>query len=351
MIKNNRSITLVLLLLILSGLSAKAAVRNTDFNGDGKADLFLGNLFSGRLTAWLINGSTVLSRPSYGTVPPSTGWTVFGVKDANADRRTDLYWYNANTGAIATQLVNGATVSPMVNYGSKDRSQGWVLLGLGDYNGDRKSDFFWFNSYTGKVEIWAVNGAVTLQKLALGTLQPNPGWIPIGLRDLNFDGRTDVFLYNPYTGETGAWLIGASTVAYGAVAPSQGWQPIGLEDFNADGKADLLWYNVYTGSISVWLINGGLVSASLPLGNVNPSTGWTLNALNDINGDRKTDILWYNVNTGGTGAWITGNATGFLSIGTLSPNSGWRPIGLDDFNGDNKADLLWMNIFTNASTT
>ena len=82
---NNRSITIVVLLLILSGLPAKAAVRNTDFNGDGKADLFLGNLFSGQLTAWLINGSTVLSRPSYGTVPPGTGWSAFGIKDANAD--------------------------------------------------------------------------------------------------------------------------------------------------------------------------------------------------------------------------------------------------------------------------
>ncbi|MDD5319488.1 MAG: VCBS repeat-containing protein [Methylococcales bacterium] len=328
-----------------------AAVVRTDFNGDRKADLFVGNIFSGQMFAWLSNGTTIASRPSYGTLPPNSGWATIGMKNANADGRTDLYWYNSNSGAIATQLVNGATVSPMVNYGSKLRSQGWAPIGLGDYNGDRRFDVFWFNIYSGSVEVWTVNGTTALQKLALGTLPPNQGWVPIGLRDLNFDGRTDVFLYNPYTGGTGAWLIGISTVVYGQVAPSQGWQPIALEDFNGDGKADLLWHNIRTGNISAWLINGGVVISSVALGILPPSSGWILAGLNDLNGDSKTDIFWYNVNSGGTGTWLIGNGTGFLPIGTLPAIAGWRPIGLDDFNGDHKADLIWVNAFTNATAT
>lgn len=183
-------------LVLIHSVSLHAATPKTDFNGDGKSDLLIGNIFSGQILSWLSNGTTILSRPSYGTVSPSTGWGVIDMRDANADGRTDIYWYNINSGSVATQLVYGTTISQMVGLGSKLRSQGWIPLGLGDYNGDRKFDTFWFNLYSGSVEVWVVNGNSVIQKLALGTLQPSNGWTPIGIRDLNADGRSDILIYN-----------------------------------------------------------------------------------------------------------------------------------------------------------
>jgi hypothetical protein len=283
-----------LLLAALFGLPGPtvAAIAKTDFDGDGRADLLLGNIFSGRLRAWLSDGTTIAARPSYGGIDPATGWGIFAVRDADGDGRTDLYWYRKSTGAVATQLVQGTTRSTRVIHGRKSPTEGWTPMGLGDTNGDGKYDIYWLNIYSGAVEVWTLGGTSILQKLTLGTLPPSQGWSAIGLRDLNLDGRTDVLLYNPYTGGLGAWIAG--TVAapyYGVASPSQGWTPIGFEDFDGDGRADVLWYNVYSGLISVWLIAGGVLADSVDLGLLDPSTGWTLAGLADLNGDERTDIL------------------------------------------------------------
>src|SRR5215471_12961172 len=87
----------LLSLLVPLSVSAPAAKPKIDFNGDGRADVFLRNLFTGDIAAWLINDGGVPQSVLYGTVAPSTGWTPINVGDFNGDGRTDLLWYNGFT--------------------------------------------------------------------------------------------------------------------------------------------------------------------------------------------------------------------------------------------------------------
>ena len=80
-------------------------------------------------------------------------------------------------------------------------------------------------------------------------------------------------------------------------------------DLNGDGKSDLLWYNAATGQTSIWLMNGGAATAqSLILTDPN----WRISNTGDFNGDGKADLLWYNATTGQTAIWLM-NGTGSIA--------------------------------------
>jgi hypothetical protein len=329
--------------------NATAVKPKTDFNGDGKADLFVKNVFTGELKAWLVNGVTVSSRPSFGTMLPITGNTTMVIKDANGDGRSDLYWYNVNTGNVSAWLINGSNVLLKVSYGALSPQLGWIPYGIADFNNDKKNDLVWYNKYSGVVQRWFTNGSVVTKVQNWGTLPPNMGWFPIGIKDLNGNGLADLLIYNAYTGSVAAWLDNGTSPGYGALNPSLGWKPIGLEDFNGDKKADVLWQNSYSGEIIAWLINGGFILNKVTYGINLPNNGWSIAGFSDFNNDGKTDIFWYSAITGGTIAWLTGIHS--VNFGTVSPALGWQPMGLDDFNGDGKADLLWFNTYSSATAT
>jgi hypothetical protein len=340
-------ITLISLFCFLNSTST-AVEPKTDFNADGKADILIRNVFSGALSGWFIDGATVSSKSSFGKVLPKTGKTIMGIKDANGDGRSDLYWYNINTGTVSAWLMNGSTISSKVSYGGLSPKDGWSPYGLADFNNDGKNDLVWYNTLSGEIQVWYINGVNVANKIIKGTLPPKDNWFPIGINDLNGNGSADILLFNPYYGSVSAWLDnGGVPPNLGTLDPSFGWRPIGLEDFNGNNKADLLWRNIYTGNVALWLEAS---SANIvALGKSDPNNGWNIAGFNDFNNDGKSDIFWYSTYTGGTIAWLTD--IGVVNFGTLSPAQGWRPMGLDDFNGDGKADLLWFNAYSNATTT
>jgi hypothetical protein len=304
---------------------------------------------SGALSSWLVTDSTVSSKPSYGSVPPSEGFIPLGIKDANDDGRSDIYWYNANTGAVSAWLMNAGKILSKVSYGGLSSKNGWKPYGLADFDNDNKFDLVWYNSFSGQLQIWYINGTTVFRKLQWGTLPPNTGKFPAGIKDLNGNGYPDLLIFNIYTGDVEAWLDSGAGIHYAQLNISAGWAPIGLEDMNGDFKSDLLLYNTKSGEIVVWLINGSTILREVTWGRDNLKDGLGIAGFHDFNGDGRSDILWYNGITGNIKAWITGG--GIVNYGTGSPSAGWQPMGLDDFNGDGKADLLWFNAFTNATTT
>jgi hypothetical protein len=348
----------LLALLIFFGMPVTAAVvKKTDFNGDGKADLFVQNIFTGVHSAWLTNGSRILQKVSYGKLAPSRGWNPIGIKDVNGDNRTDLFFYNFKTGGVSAWFIGGGRVLQTVSYGALARNNGWVPAALEDFNGDRRADLLWYNGYTGAVSAWLISGGAVLKKVSYGTVAPKSRWIPIGAKDVNGDGRADLFWYKADTGSVAVWLIDGDSVLqevlYGTVDPGTGWVPVGLEDLNGDRGADLLWYNGYTGAVSGWLINGSRILRVTSYGTNPLNSGWTPIALKDASGDGRADLLWYNANTGGVATWLINgeSVSKSLSYGKLAPTDGWTPMGLDDFNGDGRIDIIWINAFTNATRT
>ena len=65
---------------------------------------------------------------------------------------------------------------------------------------------------------------------------------------------------------------------------------------------------------------------------------WDVVAVDDLNGDGKSDILWHNSVTGETAAWLMDGTT-LIAGGALLP-AHWQITRTGDFNGDGKADIF-----------
>jgi sRNA-binding regulator protein Hfq len=75
---------------------------------------------------------------------------------ANGDGKADILWRNSTTGQVYIWLMNGTTLTSSGSLGSV--SSDWSIAGVGDFDGNGTSDMLWRNSTTGQVYIWFING-------------------------------------------------------------------------------------------------------------------------------------------------------------------------------------------------
>jgi hypothetical protein len=78
------------------------------------------------------------------------------VMSANGDGKADILWRNSTTGQVYIWLMNGTTLTSSGSLGSV--SSDWSIAGVGDFDGNGTSDTLWRNSTTGQVYIWFING-------------------------------------------------------------------------------------------------------------------------------------------------------------------------------------------------
>ncbi|MBF0344160.1 MAG: VCBS repeat-containing protein [Nitrospirae bacterium] len=98
-------------------------------------------------------------------------------------------------------------------------------------------------------------------------------------------------------------------------------------DFNGDGIGDILWYNKTTGMLYIYLMksDGTVLSGGMPA--VVPDLNWHIVAVNDYNGDGKSDILWRNTSTGLIVIWyMNGTSIASYKIVSLVPDNNWQII-------------------------
>ena len=69
-----------------------------------------------------------------------------GVGDFDGDGKSDILWRNSTTGQVYLWFMNGTTItsSGSVTYVSSD----WVIQGVGDYDGSGRAGILWRNSTT-----------------------------------------------------------------------------------------------------------------------------------------------------------------------------------------------------------
>jgi hypothetical protein len=264
--------------------------------------------------------------------------------DFNGDVKSDILWYNSSTGDLSIWLMNGATIAGGGSPGSVGAGSPWQIVDHGDFNGNGKSDILWRNSATGDVSIWLMNGTTFSGGGSPGSAPTT--WQISGVGDFNGDGKSDILWRNSATGEVAIWFINGATIsAFGSLGSvPAAWQIFGVGDFNGDGKSDILWRNTTTGDVSIWLMNGATISGGGSLGSV-PTT-WQIAGVGDFNGDGKSDILWRNTTTGDVSIWLMNGMTisAFGSLGSVP--AAWQIFGVGDFNGDGKSDILWRNTTT-----
>ena len=153
------------------------------------------------------------------------------------------------------------------------------VVRAGDFNGDRKTDLFDYDPITGAWSI-AFAGAGGTN----GTFAPRRS--PIAL-ELDGDGRTDLALVDPVSGE-----IQLCSPTALPMCPLTVFAPAGAAihplDADGNGRADLLAYVPATGQVQLLLSGSG--------GGVGPVDADV--TVLDVDGDRRSDVLFYNAATG-----------------------------------------------------
>jgi FG-GAP-like repeat len=207
----------------------------------------------------------------------------------------------------------------------------WRVVGVDDFNGDRKSDILVQNATTGQVSLWYMDG---LSRVGETAVQPaTTPWRVATTADLDGDGDADMVWRHPATGQIYAWTIqGGLVVGGAALTPGTvdiSWRLVSAFDINRDGRSDLVWQNDATGMLYVWYMNG-LTSASgggtTPVGT---SLSWKLKAVADLNQDGHADFVWQHAVTGQLYVWRM-NGVALASEGFLAPtqvNVAWEVVG------------------------
>ena len=244
--------------------------------------------------------------------------------DINGDGYGDL---------IAINTVNKATTVLCTRNGVRIGSLSAPVVpatlsfcGEADFNGDGKLDWVLFDTRTRRVSVWTMNGA-TFVKSTLGPLIP-AGYDVTGVADMNNDGKPDLILLNKTTGRTAVWTLNGYVALTAAPTPTTiipiGYTIVAVEDLNGDGKPDFLIWNPVNKLCKLVLLNPAAVATALSTlpGPAIPA-GWQLAGADAFTAADTANWLIFNPTTRATIIWnmrvglLLSRVTGpVLSVGT-----------------------------------
>jgi hypothetical protein len=249
-----------------------------DFNNDGSTDLLLQNSSTGAIASWFLQGPTWIGGAYFSLTPP-IDYTLVGVGDFRGDGTPTLVLQSRTTNQIAfwyTSGANRATISGG-DYVNVMPPAGWKVVGIGDFNGDGKSDIVFQNQTTNQIAIWFMNGPQWTGGVYL-PFTPPAGWQVVGAGDFNADNFTDLVFQNQSTGQIALWYMNGTTYVDGSIlttVPASGWKVVGVGDYNGDGSADLLFQNQTSNQAAVWYLQSGAFAGGTSL-SLAPPSGWKI---------------------------------------------------------------------------
>ena len=302
-----------------------------DYLGQGASDIVWLDS-NGELGLWdsTVGVGANTSEQILATVP--TGWQIQQIADINGDGKADLVWRNTN-GDLG--LWNSVAGAGSVSFTIQDIGViplSWQIAGSGDFSGSGPDQLLWRNT-DGDVGLWTPStptaGAVSFNYSDLGMV--STAWQIAGVGDFNGDGKTDI-LWRNSNGDVGLWnsVPGAGSVSFTdqdlGIVPTS-WQIQGVGDFNGDGRADILWRNTTTGDVQLWHSvpgEGSVIFTGQDLGVV--PLDWHVQEVGDFNGDGKADVLWRD-NNGDVELWtasLSGSSVVFSGHNFGVVTSDWQ---------------------------
>ena len=250
--------------------------------------------------------------------------------------RTGLFWRHSASGQLAaweiegTVQISGASLTP-----TAVSDTAWKIVGTGDFNGDRQRDIVWQHD-NGTVSAWLMHDNTLVDgQLFQPASVGDPDWRLVTTGDMNRDGRPDLIWRNRRTGVIAAWLMNGLTRVEGLLitpdtVSDTNWEIVGTGDFDGDHNVDLIWRHRTQGYVSVWFMNGLTMREGRSLSPARViDTGWSIRAINDVNGDSQPDLVWQHTN-GQIATWIMNRDTmrqGVAFTPDRVPDVNWLIVG------------------------
>jgi hypothetical protein len=167
--------------------------------------------------------------------------------------------------------------------------------------------------------------------------------------DIDGDGRGEIVVRSA----TGGMFVGrlsGSQMGYTQIAdPGPNYSVMGAVDLDSKGRSDLIMLNLAqgdSGEARVW----SAFNAAIPKVLRNVRTAWRVDAVGDLDGDGRGDIVWRFTgigaspnDTGVSYIWFTdGNGVTQVRKRGGAPLT-WKLLGAADLNGDNAADMIYVS--------
>lgn len=114
-------------------------------------------------------------------------------------------------------------------------------------------------------------------------------------------------------------------------------------DFNGDKLSDLLWFNPVDSQVAYWIMGAsdlGVVRKGSKVFNVAP--GYFVGAEGDLDGDGYADLVFTSASRD-LWLWTNNRHGGWISTRIGDYPAQWQLLGSGDVNGDGQDDLLWLD--------
>ena len=234
----------------------------SDANGDGNTDLFWRNGATGDVNVWLLDPTTQQVLPDSDSIAnvADPSWVILGTGDFDGDGKADLLWRNTVTGDVNVWFMDGTTIKAGSGTITAIPANVWQYAGTGDFDHDGVSDIVWRNTVTGDVYIWLMSGLTIKPGSGFVGNAPIATWKIIGVGDFDGDSRSDLLWQNVATGDIDIWFLDGL-----ALRPQSGqvsaldpalWRFVGVADVDGDFKDDIVWRNATTGDVYAWYMDG-----------------------------------------------------------------------------------------------
>ena len=271
-------------------------------------------------------------------------------RDYNGDGHDDLFWIGPDDGVNESLWWGQTAVGSFANGTINGSISGHGLPVAGDFNGDGREDFIWYQPGAGSDLLW-LNWSANRQFLPVPMQDQDGANRSIGGRytpvtgDFNGDGFDDIYWYG-VEGASESLYYGRSDGHFtmnivGKQISRNGLVPI-VGDYDGDGRDDIFWYGRGASAEAVWQ---GLTSTSTQFSNVaDPpavNTGEYEPVAGDFTGDGRDDVYWYQPGEDNDILWTSYGTIGdFATSSNNDAGNYFLPVA-GDFNDDGLADIFW----------